>query len=147
MKELFTFFLLGVGFSLFGQNSDSIAIASVIQSAYVEGLQNEGDSTKIDAGFHHQFQMIRRGENDDLILYPIGDWKARAIEAREKGFLPRPQEKKVSLEFIFIDVTKDAAVAKVKYIEGQEHTYTDYITLYKFGADWKIVSKAFHTIK
>lgn len=135
------------GFDLHGQANDSLAIANIIQSAYVEGLQNEGDSVKIDAGFHSQFQMIRRVENDSLMLYPIYEWRKRAIEAKESGYLPRPKSKEVSLEFVFIDITVDAAVAKVKYFEGKEHTYTDYITLYKFGEDWKIVSKAFYKVE
>ena len=138
---------LVIGFDLKGQTNDSLAIANIIQSAYVEGLQNEGDSVKIDAGFHSQFQMIRRVENDSLMLYPIYEWRKRAIEAKESGYLPRPKSKEVSLEFVFIDISGDAAVAKVKYFEGKTHTYTDYITLYKFDEDWKIVSKAFYKVE
>lgn len=149
-KGTLPFFLLVfliIGYDLKGQTNDSLAIANIIQSAYVEGLQNEGDSVKIDAGFHSQFQMIRRAENDNLLLYPITEWRKKAIEAKENGYLPRPKSKEVSIEFVFIDISGDAAVAKVKYFEGKAHTYTDYITLYKFGEDWKIVSKAFTTEK
>jgi hypothetical protein len=149
-KGTLPFFLLVfliIGFDLKGQTNDSLSIANIIQSAYVEGLQNEGDSVKIDAGFHSQFQMIRRIENDSLMLFPISEWRKRAIEAKGNGYLPRPKSKEVSLEFVFIDISGDAAVAKVKYFEGKTHTYTDYITLYKFDEDWKIVSKAFYKVE
>jgi hypothetical protein len=38
--------------------SDFKAIENVIQVAYVEGLQNEGDTTKINSGFHPGFELL-----------------------------------------------------------------------------------------
>lgn len=141
---------LGIGLVSFltnGKGGDhEQAIRAIIQTAYVEGLQNEGDSVKIDKGFHPQFQMIARGKEDALRLYAIKDWRKSSLTRRKEGKLPRPAYRTVSLKFDFVDVTGDAAVAKVRYFEGTEHTYTDYITLYKFGKDWKLVSKAFYRV-
>lgn len=119
------------------------AIINVIQTAYVEGLQNEGDTIKIDQGFHPAFRMIGLGDDGQMWEYPIEKWREAKIENRKKGLLPRPKETEVSLEFVFIDVSDEVAVAKVFYLEGGKHTYTDYISLYRFADGWKIVPKIF----
>lgn len=126
-----------------GYTEDQKAIAKVIQTAYVEGLQNEGDTLKIDKGFHPSFRMIGLGEDGKLWEYPIAKWRQTKIERLKKGELPLPKEKKVSVEFVSIDVSDYVAVAKVHYYEGGEKTYVDFISLYKFDGDWKIISKIF----
>lgn len=126
-----------------GYTDEQKAIARVIQEAYVEGLQNEGDTLKIDAGFHPSFRMIGLGDDGTLWEYPIAKWRASKIERRKKGELPLPKERKVSVEFVSIDVSDYVAVAKVNYYEGKEKTYVDFISLYKFDDGWKIISKIF----
>jgi hypothetical protein len=122
------------------------AIKEVIQSAYVEGLQNEGDAAKIDAGFHPDFDLLIP-EGDQLKRYAIKDWKKNTMKKREAGKLPLPKDRQVSVTFEFVDVEGTAATAKIKFLVGKDLRYIDYISLYKFGENWKIVSKIFHEIK
>ena len=68
------------------------------------------------------------------------------MERKANGELPRPAEKSVSLTFEFIDVTGDVALAKVNCFEGGTKTYIDYISLYKYGEEWKIISKIFYKL-
>jgi len=143
---IFLFLLFGSMFCK-AQSPNQQIISNLINSAYAEGLQNEGDSLKIDAGFHAQFKMIYKGENQELKEYPLNMWRSRQVERKANGELPRPKETSVSLKFDFVDITGDAAVAKVNYFEGTELTYIDYISLYKFQSGWKIISKIFHKIE
>jgi len=52
-------------------------------------------------------------------------------------------QNKIDYELIFIDITKNSAVARMEILENSEHIYTDYFCLYKFNEGWKIVSKIF----
>jgi len=147
MKTFFFVLFLGCS-ALFAQefNSEQKAIADIIQTAYVEGLQNEGDSAKIDQGFHPDFKLLGKGNENALRQYAIEPWRSRQIKAKANGKLPRKEENKVSITFEFIDITADVAVAKLNYLEGGIQTYVDYITLYKYDGGWKMISKAFHKI-
>lgn len=141
-------FLLSLSCNAPKWNPEQQAIIGIIENTYAEGLQNQGDSLAIDKGFHPQFQMIARDQNNpgDLRLYPIRDWRRSAIKRRATGQLPRPDSQKVHLTFEWIDIEGDAAVAKIRYYEGEEHTYIDYITLYRFDQGWRMISKAFHKL-
>lgn len=152
MKNLIL--LITLGFLLipsftFGQNeeADKKAIENVIQSAYVEGLQNEGDSVKIDAGFHPEFRLLGIGDEKELRKYDLKDWRARQIQNRKANKLPRPQEHLVSFKTVFIDITGDVAVAKIDYLEGNQRTYVDYISLYRYDSGWRIVSKIYQDMR
>ena len=57
--------------------------------------------------------------------------------------MPRPEEKKISIQFLSVDVTGTAAVAKFEFYVGDELKYIDYLSLYKFDDKWKLVSKIF----
>ena len=46
-------------------DSDEAAIKQVIQSAYVDGLQNKGPVEDIEAGFHPGFELLGV-RNDEL---------------------------------------------------------------------------------
>ncbi|MDN5202684.1 nuclear transport factor 2 family protein [Fulvivirgaceae bacterium BMA10] len=48
-------------------------------------------------------------------------------------------------EFLHIDITGETASVKLKLIRNGILIFTDYITLLKFGEDWKIVTKIYHT--
>jgi len=54
-------------------------IKDVIQTAYVEGLQNEGNTDKIDAGFHPAFNLLGIGKGDQIWSLPIYTWREMAI--------------------------------------------------------------------
>lgn len=148
MKKLFLITLLFSAIGLIAQNIDKEkeAIKRVIQTAYVEGLQNEGDAAKIDSGIHPDFVLLGIGEGNDMWKYSITDWKAKTEKKVKDGELPRTGDDKVSIKFKTIDVTGTAAMAKIEFYVGDKLTYVDYISLYKFEDGWKMVNKIFYKV-
>ncbi len=121
-------------------------IEEVVLSSYIDGLQNQGDSVKIDQGFHPSFEMIGRTAEGKIFKRPIGQWRDRQVERRAQGELPHKAGEEVRGEIGMVDITKDVAVTKLIYYKGDRHAYTDYITLYKMDGEWKIVSKVYTAI-
>ncbi len=136
--------LSAILFSVNDVDKDKEAIKKVIQTAYVEGLQNEGDVKKIDAGIHPRFNLLGVGENNKMWNLPIDDWKKRVVKNKEEGKLPKTGNDKVSIKFLSVDITGTAAVAKIEFYIGEKLTYVDYISLYKFEDGWKMVNKIYY---
>lgn len=146
-KAMLIFILLGLSSQLLGQEAEDVkkekaAIKEVIVSAYLEGISNKGDIDAVQKGFHPGFTMFGIN-NNSLWTRPLYNW----IESVERGIKEGkyPPEDKVTFEFPMMDVTGNAAVAKVKYSRGGKLAYTDYLSLYKFEDGWKIVAKVFHS--
>jgi len=130
----------------FSMDAEKQAIKDVIQQSYVEGLQNEGNAKKIDAGFHPGFNLLGIGKGDNMWKLPIYTWKENAINDVTNGKKPRKADDEVTVNFINIDVTGTAAVVKLEFFVGKKKTYIDYISLYKFESGWKIVNKIFYKL-
>ena len=145
---IITVMLFGI-FSLSAQNveKDKEAIKKVIQTAYVEGLQNEGDADKIDSGIHPDFVLLGIDKGNDMWKYPIADWKASVVKKCKEGKLPHTGDDLVSVKFKSVDVTGTAGMAKIEFYVGDKLTYVDYIGLYKFEDGWKMVNKIFYKIE
>jgi hypothetical protein len=122
------------------------AIKNIIQTAYVEGLQNEGDFEKIDKGFHPSFNLLGIDNGDIIRVLPIYSWKERIKQDKAAGKFPKPEANKVTIKFLSVDVTGTAAVAKFEFYVGGKLTFIDYLSLLKFESGWKIVSKVFYKI-
>ena len=135
------FLLLGCGFMWAGAElEDEAAIKAVILSAYRDGLCNVGDVELVKKGFHPDFRLL--GIKDDaLTILPIADW-IKITEGR-KAAGKFPPATLVAMEFPLIDVTNNAAVAKVKFMVGEKHVFTDYLSLFRFAQGWKIVNKIY----
>lgn len=148
MQKLILLSLVLFSSILFSQNTEveQEAIKKVIQTAYVEGLQNEGNADKIDSGIHPDFVLLGVGKDNEMWKYPITDWKAKVLAKREKGGLPKIGDQMVSVQFINVDVTGNAAMVKLEFYVGEKLTYIDYISLYKFENGWKMVNKIFYKI-
>jgi len=147
MKRISLMFLsslLVMGLMAQPEENDKEAIKKVIQSAYVEGIQNEGDIEKIDAGIHPEFNLIGIDDGGKLWKLPIAEWKEKVIERKKNGKLPRTGDELISIKFLSVDVTGTAAVAKFEFYVGEELKYVDYISLYKFSDGWKLVSKIYY---
>jgi hypothetical protein len=127
-------------------DTEKQAIKDVIQQSYVEGLQNEGNVKKIDAGFHPGFNLLGIGKGDNMWELPIYTWKENTINDLKSGKKPRKGDDEVTVNFINIDVTGTAAVVKLEFFVGEKKTYVDYISLYKFESGWKIVNKIFYKL-
>lgn len=120
-------------------NSDEEAIKALIQSAYVDGLQNLGDLEKTRAGFHPDFVLL--GLRDGALTQtPIAEWIASAEDRKAQGQKPPL----ITCRFLSVDVTGSAAVAKFELHREGKHIFTDYMTLYGFPDGWKIVGKIFY---
>ena len=147
-KLILVFAVVAMCTQVFAQEAtkDKDAIKKVIQTAYVEGLQNEGDLDKIDSGIHPDFRLIGIGKENSMWNLPIDKWKEKTKKKKADGKLPKTGDKKVSVKFASIDVTGTAAVAKIKFFVGKKLTYVDYISLYKFPNGWKMVNKIYYKI-
>lgn len=145
MKKLLTITILLLAFSqlCFAQVSDEDLIKQVIQTAYVEGIQNEGNIEKIDSGIHPDFRLVGREEGDKMWIYPIDEWKKSVKKKVKEGKLPRTGQDKVSVKFLDVDITGRAAMVKLEFYFGKQLMYIDYIGLYKFDSGWMMVSKTY----
>jgi hypothetical protein len=92
-------------------------------------------------GFHPEFNMLVL-KDGKMTKVPIDKWIEK-IEAIKKEN-PGPVRVKTTHRFALIDVTEDAAVAKIDVYKDAVHVFTDYMSLYKFEDGWKIVGKIFH---
>lgn len=139
-----------ISLSVFAQDNnkkDIEQIKKTIISAYQDGLQNEGDMDKIDAGFHPTFRMIALNNEGKVWEYPIADWKKATEKKKAEGKLPRPKDNLVKIEIPMVDVTGPAAIAKLMFYIGDKLTYVDYMSLYKLDGKWKIVAKIYANAK
>jgi ketosteroid isomerase-like protein len=132
-----------VAVSARGDDADRDAVKAVVRSAYVEGVHVKLDPARMRAGFHPDFRMfvLRDGV---LATVTLEEWISRLeTGARERKGPPA----EVRHEFTLVDVTGNAAVARVELHRDGRHVFTDYISLYRFPEGWKIVGKIFHTHK
>lgn len=118
-------------------NPDAEAIRQVITSAYVEGLHMNGSRDAIRAGFHPDFVMKVLTE-EGMSDVTIEEWIARLPA---EGTSP-PHT--VDHEIPDVSVSGVAATARVEILFDGRHVFTDYMSLYKFGDDWRIVTKIFN---
>lgn len=147
MKKVFLLIIVTfLALNVFSQNNDAEIenIKKTILTAYVDGLQNEGDIEKIDKGFHPDFELLGIEKDNEMWRLSIKDWKSKVSKQKKDGEYPKEGENKVSIKFLFVDVTGSAAVAKFEFYIGEELTYVDYQSLYKFKDGWKIVSKIYY---
>ncbi len=149
MKKLILCIAILFSLPTIAQNTDleKEAIKKVIQTAYVDGLQNEGDLEKIDSGIHPDFVLLGIGKEKSMWKYPIEKWKANTTKKLEEGKLPRTGDDLVTIKFLDVDVTGNAAVAKIEFYVGDQKKYVDYISLYRFENDWMMVNKIYYEFK
>jgi hypothetical protein len=119
--------------------SEDAAIKALVQSAYVDGLQNLGDLEKTRAGFHPDFVLL--GLRDGaLTRLPIAEWIASAEKRKADGVKPPL----TVCKFLAVDVTGSAASVKLELHQNDARIFTDYMSLYKFPDGWKIVGKIYY---
>ncbi len=147
MKRVMIIVLLLLTVQLIAQdvNNEKEAIKQVIQTAYVDGLQNEGDINKIDSGIHPGFNLLGIDDDDKMWNLTIEQWKDRTRKKVSEGTLPRKGDQ-VNIKFENIDVTGTAAVAKIGFYVGDKKVYVDYISLYKFKSGWMMVNKIYYKL-
>jgi hypothetical protein len=114
----------------------------VIQSAYVDGLQNKGPVADIEKGFHPGFELLGN-KNNELTRFPIYSWILYHRKKLAENPNPPTADEVVTCMFPLIDVTGNAAMAKIELYKGGNILFTDYLSLYKFEEGWQIVSKIY----
>lgn len=130
-----------IGGQALADGSDVAAIEEVVTRAYVEGIHKEQDPEKIRAGFHPDFIMFVHSEKG-IQKVTREAWIERIEEGKKNPDRPRPE---VKHEFSLVDVTGDAAVARVEIYRDGTHTFTDYLSLYRFDDGWRIIGKIFYS--
>lgn len=126
-----------------GEDQDKKEIIRVIQSAYVDGLQNKGPVADIEAGFHPGFELLGI-RNNELTKWPIYSWVDYHKKRLEEDPAPPSEKERTSAKFPEVDITGNAAIVKVELYKGGSQIFTDYLSLYKFEEGWKIVNKIYY---
>lgn len=124
------------------QTDDKEAIKKVIQTGYVDGLQNYGDTEVTKNCFYPGFFITNYNPANNQINHtPIYNWIESVEKTKASGSVPA---RKITVEFDMIDVTGYTAMAKIRLLEnGTKLLFTDYLLLYKFEQGWKIVQKTY----
>jgi opacity protein-like surface antigen len=121
---------------------DKEAIKKVIQTGYVDGLQNFGDLEVTKKCFYPGFFITNYNPANNQISHTtIYNWIDGVEKTKASGNIPA---RKITVEFEMIDITGYTAMAKIKLFEnGTKLLFTDYLLLYKFEEGWKIVQKTY----
>jgi hypothetical protein len=96
-----------------------------------------GDPEQLKQAFHPGATMFF-ARNDSLIAVPIPEYIARVAASRAKGD-PAPQRTERIAQ---VDISGTSAVARLE-LEYPQQKITDYMSLVKYGGEWRIVSKIF----
>lgn len=143
-KYVLTSLLIFMSVLLLAQNEqeEKELIKKTIQTAYIDGLQNNGDVEQIRKGFHPGFNLLGV-RNDMLTKFPIYSWVKGFEKRQSENPEPPSAEQKITCDYLLIDVTGNAAMAKIQLKRNDQLLFTDYLQLYKFEEGWKIVSKIY----
>lgn len=119
------------------------AIKTVIEASYINGAFNDLDTVTMRKGFHPSFAIHGVQEDGTLRKYPIDEWIAD-IEKRKASPDFDPADQKWDHGFVMIDVTGDAAMAKIDLHKDGKHIFTDYLSLLELKDGWVITDKVYH---
>ncbi len=117
------------------------AVKKVIEDSYVKGIHIDRDVEAVRGGFHPAFTMFLLSEGK-VTTWSVDDWIKRIEEGKKRN--PGPPKRETRHEFSFVDVTGDAAVARIEIYKDSKHVFTDYMSLYRFDDGWKIVGKIYY---
>jgi len=148
MKRIFTFllvFVTAVSFAVAQDvKKDETAIIKLIQKSYLQAIYINKDADSFVKGFHPEFRMLYV-HDDHLHALTQADWAASIRAKKAKN--PKPVKNIYSVKVPLIDITGCAAMIKVEVYKEKTKIYTDYMSLYKLGKDWKIVNKIYASHK
>jgi hypothetical protein len=151
MKKILFIFILALCLTnlVFSANSgdmdkDKAAVKKTIVEAYVKGIHINRDVDAIKKGFDSEFNMVYL-HGDHVHKLPISEWITKIKASKEKN--PEPSKAKITYKFPMVDVTGNAAVAKIEIFKDGKHIYSDYMALYKINEEWKIVNKIYYSHK
>jgi hypothetical protein len=122
------------------ENAEKQAVKQVIEQAYIQGIHGDQDEEIVRSGFHQDFAMLVLQDNA-VHKVTVAEWLDR-VETM-KADSPELWNAQTTYNFLLVDVSGNAAVAKLDVYKGSTYFSTDYMLLYKFDEGWKIVSKIF----
>ena len=96
-----------------------------------------GDPEQLKQAFHPGATMFF-ARNDSLIAVPIPEYIARVAKSRAEGAAPPKRIERIA----HVDITGTTAVARLE-LEYPQQTLTDYMSLVKYGGEWRIVNKIY----
>jgi hypothetical protein len=96
-----------------------------------------GDPEQLKQAFHPGATMFF-ARNDSLIAVPIPEYIARVAASRAQGGPPPQRTERIAQ----VDITGTSAVARLE-LEYPQQKITDYMSLVKYGGEWRIVNKIF----
>jgi hypothetical protein len=115
-------------------------IKEVIEKAYIQGIHKKQNMDLARMGFHPDFTMFVL-RNNTLIKAELDQWfRMMGGSRNSKENKPGPA---ITHNFLFVDITGPAAVAKLEVYKDKKLFATDYFSLYQFKDHWKIVMKIF----
>lgn len=114
---------------------EAAAVRKTIEDHYFKA-QSTGDGGHLEGTFVGEGRMMWVDQ---------GQLRMRTSGEYISGFSGKPpaDEARRKRQVVMVDVTGDAAVAKVE-LDFPDTKITDYFALLKVGNDWKIVHKWFH---
>ena len=116
-------------------------IRRILEETYVHDLYVIQDSSLLSQTFHSSFRMLRPSLDGRTGLIRDAVWTDPREEPPRH---PKAIEPDTTFDFPMIDVTGDAALAKVIVRQRGEPVFTDYVLLYLIDGTWRIVGKVFH---
>ena len=123
------------------ESDDVAAVKTVIEEAYVKGIHIDQNVEAIRKGFHPAFTMFAC-KDGEISKTSIDEW----ISSIEEGKKKNPNRPKVDTkcQFVSVEVSGNAAVARLEMYRDGKHVFTDFMSLYKFEDGWKIVAKIYY---
>jgi hypothetical protein len=122
------------------ENAEKETIKQVIEKAYIGGIHGNQNEKTVKSGFHQDFAMLVLQDNT-IHKVTVEEWLDRVETMKADN--PELWGAETNHDFLLIDVTGNAAVAKLDVYKGATHFSTDYMLLYRFEEGWRIVSKIF----
>jgi len=117
-------------------------LEQLIVQSYLHGAFNELNPDAMRRGFHPDFAIFS-AKGDELARYEIADWIA-GVSKRKSDPAFDPAANRWEYKIASLDVTGDAAAAKVQLFKEGKLVYTDYLSLLKFESGWRIAAKVYH---
>lgn len=119
---------------------EDAAVKQVVLDAYVNGVHASPDAAAMRRGFHPDFRMLVLSDGK-MNAVTLDEWAGRIEKSAAAATGPRP---KIDHEFTDVDVVGSAATVRVEISRDGRHTFTDFLSLYRFADGWKIVGKTFY---
>lgn len=120
---------------------DRDQVVGVVTDAYVKGVHINSDAAAMRKGFHPDFRMLVLADGQ-MTAVSLDEWAGRVERAAASRNAATPPA--IKYEIPQVEIEGGAAVARVEIWRDGVHTFTDYLSLYKFPDGWKIVGKIFH---